>query len=65
MQVRNKTDPENSWRLEILTGGKNRRDGAAAKAEVMVTRGPLSQDTAMLDSQGIDTASSESQGFSQ
>jgi hypothetical protein len=61
MQVRNKTDPENSWRLEILTGGMNR----LKKAEVMVTRGPLSQDTAMLDSQGIDTASSESQGFSQ
>ena len=64
MQVRNKTDPENSWRLEILTGGKNGHS-TAAKAEVMVTRGPLSQDTAMLDSQGIDTASSESQGFSQ
>ena len=63
MQVRNKTDPENSWRLEILTGGNG--GGTAAKAEVMVTRGPLSQDTAMLDSQGIDTASSESQGFSQ
>ena len=31
--------------------------GAQAKAEVMVTRGPLSQDTAMLDSQGVDTAS--------
>jgi hypothetical protein len=64
MQVRNKTDPENSWRLEILTGGKGLRP-SAAKVEVMVTRGPLSQDTTMLDSQGIDTASSESQGFSQ